>query len=625
MRRIGAYSCAAILLLAFGLRAYHLSFQASMSDDALGLMLARRNPLELFSLTATEPFPPTFYVTLSLWTKLAGDTEYAGRFFSLLFSLASLGVMYRAGRRWLGERTGLIAAFLLAINPLDIYFAQEVRMYTMLTLFSLLSSVFAFELIAERSNRWLAYGLASLLAVMTHAFALLVLFAQAVAALLAGPRHWRWLRSWAAAQLGVVVVFGLWAGLVVGNLEAYRNALVSAPSLWGGLWRGFSTFAFGFSPATGVSRALPALLVALMAVGACWLMARAFGRAPCAPRTAAFLLSYLLLPFVIVWAVSLAKPVFYERYMVICLPPALLLAATGITALENGLRGAEVTRIGGAALAAASMLAVAVTSGLHLRGYYQTVVYASSNDMRQLSSYVASAANPVVVTNVAEGDPLYGYYLPPSLPVASTLEMANPATSLQQLASQYDVIWFLPFGNSDRQRAASDWLNANAYPGVSRWFGNAQVLAFASPAAGGQGAAMGSGANFGGQIQLSGVTAPGQLAAGEPVDVTLHWQARARPAKDYSVFVHLLDSSGATVSQHDGWPAGGSQPTSSWQAGQTIDDRHALLTTRGLPAGRYQLEVGLYDAAGQRLTMADGRSSTLAGSLEVTSLPSAGQ
>jgi mannosyltransferase len=617
VRRIGAYACAAVLLLAFSLRAYHLGFQASMSDDALGLVLARRNPLELFSFTAAEPFPPTFYVTLSLWTKLAGSGEYAGRFFSLLFSVAAVAVLYRAGRRILGEQAGMIAALLLAISPMDIFFAQEVRMYAMLTLFSLASALLGFELISGRSRAWLGFGVVSLVAVMTHAFALLVLLAETVSAWLVGPRRWRWQRAWAATLLAVLAVFGIWVGLVARNLESYRNALVSAPSLAGGLWRAFSAFALGFSPASGPTLALPAILAGLAATGAGWLAWRR------RTLSGAYLLSYLLVPFIAVWVISLVRPAFYERYMVICLPPALLLAAGGIAALARELGRASLARAAGAFLAAASLMTVAVLSGLHLRSYYQTVVYASSDDMRQLAAYVSSVPNSVVITNVPQGDPLYGYYFPPSLPIVSTLDM--PAPELAPLLRQHRVAWFLPFGQSDHQQAAYGWLNANAYPAAARWFGNAQVLAFAWPSDAPALQPLQPSVSFGGQIRLAGLAAPAQVAAGEPIDVTLRWEAQAKPAKDYSAFVHLLDAKGATVSQHDGWPAAGARPTSSWQPGDTIDDRHGLLTTPSMPEGAYRLEVGLYDAAGQRLAAGDGASSAIVGTVQVTAPRSAGR
>ncbi|HVA25749.1 MAG TPA: glycosyltransferase family 39 protein [Chloroflexota bacterium] len=92
--------------------------------------------------------------------------------------------------------------------------------------------------------------------------------------------------------------------------------------------------------------------------------------------------------------------------------------------------------------------------------------------------------------------------------------------------------------------------------------------------------------NFGGQIELTGYRA----SAGELV---LQWQALARPAADYTVFVHALDASGKLVAQADSQPLAGEFPTSTWLPGETVLDRHAL----ALPPGTYTIQAGLYELA----------------------------
>src|SRR5207253_1396497 len=70
-----------------------------------------------------------------------------------------------------------------------------------------------------------------------------------------------------------------------------------------------------------------------------------------------------------------------------------------------------------------------------------------------------------------------------------------------------------------------------------------------------------------------------------------------------SVFVHLLDGSGAIRAQSDGPPAGGAAPTDAWSVGDRIDDRRVLVA----PPGRYLARVGLYEpASGRRLLLEGG-------------------
>lgn len=114
-------------------------------------------------------------------------------------------------------------------------------------------------------------------------------------------------------------------------------------------------------------------------------------------------------------------------------------------------------------------------------------------------------------------------------------------------------------------------------------------------------------ANLGGQAQLAGFYAPpAQLRPGADSEVVLTWLALRRPAADYKVFVHLVDLNGKLWAQHDGEPGYFFSPTTRWQRGEIIEDRHSLTWTDEPPPGRYQLRVGLYDpTTGDRLPVLD--------------------
>ena len=85
------------------------------------------------------------------------------------------------------------------------------------------------------------------------------------------------------------------------------------------------------------------------------------------------------------------------------------------------------------------------------------------------------------------------------------------------------------------------------------------------------------------------------------IDLTLYWQTTQSLATDYTVFTHLLDSSGHRVAGHDSPPAGGSRPTSTWPPAHLIADGHTIPLPADIAAGGYQLVAGMYDGAGRRL------------------------
>ena len=82
---------------------------------------------------------------------------------------------------------------------------------------------------------------------------------------------------------------------------------------------------------------------------------------------------------------------------------------------------------------------------------------------------------------------------------------------------------------------------------------------------------------------------------GGTVSLTLYWQCDEPVDDNYTVFVHLLDPEGQVQGQQDLAPMGGRAPTGGWVAGQVIVDRYAVPLAAHAPAGRYQIEAGMYD------------------------------
>jgi hypothetical protein len=117
-----------------------------------------------------------------------------------------------------------------------------------------------------------------------------------------------------------------------------------------------------------------------------------------------------------------------------------------------------------------------------------------------------------------------------------------------------------------------------------------------------------------------------ELARGQDaLDVTLYWFALRDVGVDLKAFVHLLDSNGQVMAQHDGDPGGGFTPTTRWRAGELVVDRHRLPLAGDLRAGQHQLKAGLYLPESMRNLpvnppAADGRAD-----LGVVQLPRGGQ
>ena len=88
--------------------------------------------------------------------------------------------------------------------------------------------------------------------------------------------------------------------------------------------------------------------------------------------------------------------------------------------------------------------------------------------------------------------------------------------------------------------------------------------------------------------------------------VVLHWRAHHPPDRRMTVFVHLLDSAGRLVGQHDGQPVIGFRPTDNWQASETITDVHWIRMARPPEDKGLRLSIGLYlSDTGERVPLVD--------------------
>lgn len=102
-------------------------------------------------------------------------------------------------------------------------------------------------------------------------------------------------------------------------------------------------------------------------------------------------------------------------------------------------------------------------------------------------------------------------------------------------------------------------------------------------------------ANFDNKMELQGYDLSPVTEAGQDLAVTLHWQALSPIPQNYNVFVHLVNAEGQLITQHDGEPWWELPlPTSTWQPGETLRDRHVLALPPDLPPGTYRLQVGVY-------------------------------
>ena len=440
------------LLGGLGLRILHLGEWSFHHDEAVSVAIARldwRSWAEV--ITKREANSALYFALLHGWLRW-GDSEIAVRSFSVLWSAATLPLIYLLGTRLFSARVGLIAAFLMSCNAFHIHYAQDGRGYSLLLFLVTLSSLLFVRAIERPSaGRWAAYALTTALAVYSHLFGILPL-----------PVHWMSLISLRRRAAH-------WRGLAWSTLAT--NLLVFPLGIFA-LTRNVGQINWIPKPgARDVARLFSALAGGggdplLMATLTCVFWAVIAGRRnrKSMPSEGSyerwsveFLLGWLVIPVLYALGVSILKPIFLDRYLIICLSPLVLLAAYGVSKLPWAwLRG----------------MALLVLAGLSFRGidfyYHRQTRYQRLDveDWRGAAQYVLSEAraDDALIFYHTFGRIPFDYYQnrfkkPGEQPVSEFPETTSTLALLgeegmspevaQALVPAYPRIWLVLYPGSD--------------------------------------------------------------------------------------------------------------------------------------------------------------------------------
>ena len=256
----------------------------------------------------------TYYLLLHFWLAV-GETESRIRLLSVLFGVASVVPVYFIARRLGGWLAAGLAAAIFALIPYVIHYSQEARGYSLAMLIG--GALTWLVLIGVERGRgawwpWLAYGLIAALGLYVHFFVALVVAAHGLWLLVTRQvPGWRGIAAGgiplllAAAPIPLIIVqFGGEHGWIPPfNLPRFYGAVVE---LTGSLW----------------------LLIGLTAL----LVAAAVLRRR-DPRVW-LLIASVVLPIAVVAVVSLFKPFFIPRYVIMVLPMLAVLASVALVAVR---------------------------------------------------------------------------------------------------------------------------------------------------------------------------------------------------------------------------------------------------------------------------------------------------
>ncbi len=325
-----------LILLAFGLRAWHLDFQSLWRDETDAIRFSQAPLRELLGrFTGAGWNGPLYNVLLRGWLALAGESEFAARYFSLICGIVCVPLTWLVGRRMVGRATGTIGAALVALSPYVVWYSQEVKMYSLVPCLGLLSMYFYLRALKEGRWQWWAGHVATTsLAMYTHILAVLILLPQALWFATDWQRcRARW-RGWLAAMAALTLPYlplAVWQ--VPTLLSDFQTGHPFYP-LDDMVRTLFQVFSRGVDTSWGQ---IPLSMVVFLFL----LLSGLALRTDNGYRGVLRLALWLAVPVVAVYLVSLGMPIFTDRYLIYVTPAYALLLARGLVATGQRWRLAQ--------------------------------------------------------------------------------------------------------------------------------------------------------------------------------------------------------------------------------------------------------------------------------------------
>lgn len=158
------------------LRFFNLGRQGLFFDEAWSWAVAELPLVEIIKFSFYDPHPILYYALLKGSLLIFPETQAGLRILSLLCSIASLIIIMFFANRWFGVQAAIFAGFFMALSTFDLYYAQDVRMYTLLGLLWLLSYTFLVEIFRGSTNFFIGWIIINTFMAWTHLYGLLVAY-----------------------------------------------------------------------------------------------------------------------------------------------------------------------------------------------------------------------------------------------------------------------------------------------------------------------------------------------------------------------------------------------------------------------------------------------------------------
>ena len=569
-------AASAVCLVGWLMFATHLDGESLWYDEWFTWEISRQGLLGSVTTTAADVHPPFYYLWVWGWmTWTQSDDVLVMRLTSVIPAVLAVAMAYRLGRDWFRNRWfGLTAAAFLATSGIFIYYARELRMYSLVALLGLGSWWLLWRYLKGHQRSLVGYAVLVALLMYTYYFTAFMIAVQALIALITAPRRMaRILLAYGAA----LIAFAPWLPtvyqqLIMESVRAGRGATLSLTNI-GKFAAHQPTNAQTVQQFIQIYTAgQPAyfLLLALLA----FTFAYAKWRRPLTAITL-----WLVVTTLLFFGINLVIPVYNLRYVLMVVPAAALLVGVGLAALP-ARRSYRVAFVG---------LVMGVGVITHTAGFLDPK--GPHHELMQTLEQHYQPGDRIWynLDDGARGSNLLferTYYLEHTAPnLSSDFFVWNAPRDFEGVQRVWDVRPYWINMPADVQQALLTGRElTEEYP-----FGAYTVRLYEAPPAT-------EPITFDGKLALHVTPLErSTFTPGEIIRIKTWWQALETLALDYSYGLYLRDTNGRLVTQIDSGLTLDNHPTSQWQplAGFELS-YFTLQLPDNLPSGEYGVWLADY-------------------------------
>ncbi|MEH2225043.1 glycosyltransferase family 39 protein [Nostoc sp.] len=181
-----------------------------------------------YLITSDPQHPPLYYVMVRLWAQVFGDFPAGVRSLSAVISLLIFPSVY-----WLclelfeSPLVGWVGMAVMAISPLQVFFAQDAREYGLWMVTILVSSAALLRAIRQESFfTWAVYALTLALGFYTHLLMLMVAIAHGIYVVIRQKfRFHQTLRNYLLSSIAACLMFLPWLTVLITKADTATNLL----------------------------------------------------------------------------------------------------------------------------------------------------------------------------------------------------------------------------------------------------------------------------------------------------------------------------------------------------------------------------------------------------------------